>query len=481
MVTSFEPSFSSCAPRHPVPDSLNARCGYLTVPEFHGQPGGRTVRLYATILSSSTQNPRRDPVVFLNGGPGSNSRGIIQGFPELLGELFLKERDFVVFDQRGTGYSEPRLGCPEFYEEAIQVSRLGLSAPQRARRHVVMALRCRDRLAAEGVNLQAYNTPESAADVADLVRALGYDEYNLYGVSYGTRLALAVMRDHPAGLRSVVLDSTVPTQSNQFAEALDNTAHAFNLLFDRCAADPAANATYPNLRSAYIEAVRRLNASPATVTVAHPDTGQPLDLRITGEVLTGLVYSGLYSLADIPRLPKLISDALAGRYDRVAEKMQGILEPSDLDAEGMYYSVNCCDDKIGPDTAAAISDGARRHPWIGGMPYTEFHLGDHIVPLCEEWGARKPGPAEFAPVVSNIPTLVLAGEFDPNTPASWGRLAAETLRNSYYFEFQGVGHGVVGSGPCAVQIVRGFLANPLTRPDGCCLDSLTGPYWELSE
>ena len=206
------------------------------------------MRLYVTIVRSNNPHPEQDPVVLLNGGPGGSSRGMLEaGERADLRDAILAERDLIVFDQRGTGASKPALNCPDFDQATIHSLLSNDDSRTRRDRFVAAALACESNWCVPAINLKAFNTIESAADIDDLRRALGYDEVNLYGISYGTRLALVAMRDRPDGLRSVVLDSTVPVQISQYAEGIENTAHAFDLLFERVAADPAASPAFPRL------------------------------------------------------------------------------------------------------------------------------------------------------------------------------------------------------------------------------------------
>jgi pimeloyl-ACP methyl ester carboxylesterase len=478
--------FEPAPARYEVPAGVDVEFGYLTVPEVrHAESGadrGRGIRLYVAISRGHEQHTgqRPDPVIFLNGGPGGHMGPILRWLDKpLLRDAFPSDRDVIYFDQRGTGWSEPGLFLPEADEEMVAAVLEGPSMDVRRERYVAAALRGRDRLLAEGVNLKAYSTPESAADVADLIRALGYERADLFGISYGTRLALAVMRDHPEVVRSVILDSTVPIQVSQFEEGITNLAAPFDLLFDRVAADTEANAAFPDLRRVFHTLRERLDANPDIISFDHPATAEPVRMPVTGELLTGVLHGLFYSTADIPSLPRLIWDFHNGDYSRVIELARHLLTPHSDDtprgATGMYYCVNCCDDKPTPAIAPAIAEQAAAHPGMASVPLSEFHLGEQIIPLCQAWGAREPGPAEYAPVVSDIPTLILAGEYDPNTPARWGRLAGETLPNSTYVEFPAAGHGIIRAGACATQLLHAFITNPTASLDTSCVDAIGPP------
>jgi len=135
----------------------------------------------------------------------------------------------------------------------------------------------------------------------------------------------------------------------------------------------------------------------------------------------------------------------------------------------MYYCVNCCDDKVTAKTGEEIIKYARKYPGMSSLPLTEFALGKHITDIAAKWGARVAGPAEHEAVNSDIPALILAGEFDQNTPSYWGKLAGGTLANSHYIEFPGAGHGVINNGICALSVMKAFFDSPASSPDDTCV------------
>ncbi len=184
-------------------------CGYLFVPEDRTQPNSPLVQLAVAIVRSSSPNPAPDPVVFLQGGPGAHSLDMLAGLNTIYNNSpfydILSQRDLILFDQRGVGYSLPSLNCPEVDDQTYQDLSLNLSREEAQLHSVHSYQACHDRLVQDGKNLEAFTSAASAADVNDLLLALEYEKWNLLGVSYGTRLALTVMRDFPEGVRSVIL------------------------------------------------------------------------------------------------------------------------------------------------------------------------------------------------------------------------------------------------------------------------------------
>jgi pimeloyl-ACP methyl ester carboxylesterase len=200
----------------------NIKCGFLVVPEDRSLPKGPTIRLAVAIFKTPSSQPDIDPVLFLNGGPGNallETKGPTFNAGNLASRM--QNRDLILLDQRGTGFSQPSLRCLD--DETLRA--------------------CHERLVKSGLNLNAYTTLADAADVHDLIGALGYQQVNLEGVSYGTRLALTVMRLFPADLRSAILDSALPPQANLITGIPPAAIRAFDVFFQGCAADHSCNAS----------------------------------------------------------------------------------------------------------------------------------------------------------------------------------------------------------------------------------------------
>ena len=245
-----------------VPDGVEIDCGTLTVPADRADPDAGTVRLAFGVVRTDADDPAEAPVVYLSGGPGQGTlESVPQGFDQLYAPL-AGSRDVVLLDQRGTGLSEPSLACDEY--TSWSRSTLGSDLPaEELEAQAVQALEeCRQRLVDDGVDLADYDSAASAADVDDLREALGHDEWDLYGISYGTRLAQTAMRDHPDGIRSVVLDAAYPVDADLYAETPGNAVRAMDALFAACAADPWCATAYPDLGQRFWALVAELDATP---------------------------------------------------------------------------------------------------------------------------------------------------------------------------------------------------------------------------
>src|SRR5579859_2041292 len=197
------PSYEQAECPYAKPAGHTVECGYLTVPEDRSNPSnGNVVKLAVAVFKSNSSTPQPDPVIYLEGGPGGRSLSD-DGVDYYINDAFaplLDKRDVILFDQRGTGYSTPSLACPEYFDANWNNEDKNLSAKAWEPITTQAVQDCHDRLVKQGVNLSDFNSAESAADVSDLRVALGYKEWNLYGISYGTRLGLTIMRDFPQGI-----------------------------------------------------------------------------------------------------------------------------------------------------------------------------------------------------------------------------------------------------------------------------------------
>ncbi len=446
----------------PVPAFQGVECGYLVVPEDRADPASRTIRLAIAILPARSDAPAPDPVVFLTGGPGASALASLMSWRD---SPFREKRRLILVEQRGTRYAEPALDCPKVDQALVENMTLALPAGQEIAREVEAAARCRDRLQAEGVNLAAYHSAASAADLADLRRVLGYDQWNLLGVSYGTRLALTVMRDQPQGVRSVILNSPFPPQADTYVEMVPNAQQAFHALFADCQADPRCRAAYPDLEGQFYRTLEEANARPIAVAIHTP----PGRVQLTAKDIIAGFYATLRAPQTNALLPFVLSQIAARNQEALAPMVESGLATLTDSSRGMLHSVECYEEApFNPPEA--IQAAAQVQPIL--LDYLPIHFD---LAICQVWPSGQAGPLEDAPVHSDIPTLLLAGEYDPYTPPSWAERAAATLPNGYVYEFPGVGHGPLKFLPCAQEIALAFLDDPTVAPAADCIAELGPP------
>jgi pimeloyl-ACP methyl ester carboxylesterase len=331
-------------------------------------------------------------------------------------------------------------------------------------------------------DLTAYNSAANAADVNDLRLALGYDQVNLWSISYGTRLALEVMRDHPQGIRSVVLDSVYPPDADLYLETPANMDRAFNMLFDRCAADASCSQAYPDLRQIFFETAEKFNADPISQEITNPLTGESYTALLDGDTFMLLIFRLLYDTSTIPLLPKIIYDASQGDLEMIAQIRGLLLMKMEAISRGMYYSVLCHEENPF-STIEAHQTVLEGYPQLAGV-FENGATGKLGYQICEGWESGQAAVLENQPVNSAIPALVMAGEFDPIAPPAWGKHAAETLESASYFEYPTVGHGASVVAGCPQEMMVAFLDDPSQAPVADCIAEMAIQFTvptELSE
>jgi pimeloyl-ACP methyl ester carboxylesterase len=455
------PRFEPCPCPVEVAKNEKIDCGRLVVPENRARANGRTISIPVTIFRSRSASPRPDPVLFMTGGPGTSSVAGARSGRRL---LLLDERDYVVLGQRGSRFAEPFLACPEVTAANHAALARGSNDPASRAAEVAAARACRERLVREGVDLDAYTTAETAADVEDLRRALGVEQWNLYGISYSVRIMLDVMRDYPGTVRSAVLDSALANDVGYDEVGVTNVARSLEVLFGACAADAACSGAYPDLRRQFFATVRRLNERPATLEVTRD--GRKLVVVVDGPRFVDAIGDALASPQQIPLVPRAIAEAHAGRLDAFAE-----LARDGFGSEfvwGLRYSVWCADELPFEDAEKIARQSSSDHPELGG-----YRSVAATPELCREWNVRPSDARENAPVTSAVPTLVVAGEYDPATPPSWGLRAVRTLANGRLVEVPGHGHipSILSTGPCTRDLVAAFVRDPRAPLDTSCLSS----------
>jgi L-ascorbate metabolism protein UlaG (beta-lactamase superfamily)/pimeloyl-ACP methyl ester carboxylesterase len=459
----YEPVFEASGCHFEVPAGYYPECGFLVVPEDRSQPDGPQIKLHVAIFESASPDPLPDPVIYLAGGGGANQLDMIQLYLDNGGDEILKNRDYIFYNQRGARYNEPSLNCPGYIDMLWELAGQDLSLEEREAQEIEFLLSCHDDLLAQGHDLSQYNSVANAADLNDLCLALDYDQINIYGTSYGTRLALEVMRDHPEGIRSAIIDSVYPPQVPIYGELAANANRAFEKLFEDCAADGGCRQAHPDLEGKLYRSVDELNVEPRTLTFS------PGEVHVDGGVVLDALFGFFYWASAIPYIPRDIDMVAAGDLSDMAPVLRARLYEDTINW-GVHYSLVCHEVMPAGSYEEALASAANLPPQIANCFATPFRFT-----LCESWQSGTAEPSQYESVVSDIPTLVLAGSYDPITPPAYSRLAAETLSNSFYYEFPAHGHGVMRAGGCGTEIGLAFLDDPTSEPDSSCMEDLTAP------
>ena len=442
--------------------STEARCGTLAVPEDPADPEGRQIRLAVAIVPAIATTAKPDPLVLIAGGPG---QGSIQGYAPFLGAFsgIRRERDLVLVDQRGTGDSN-RLDCamPEDALEAGEIPPAELAA---------LARDCLPKLPGRA---RFYTTSIAVQDLDAVRAALGYEQLNLFGGSYGTRVAQHYARRFPEHTRALVLDGVVPPSLALVPNVAIESQRALEGVFARCAADPGCDDHFPALASQFAELDARLRRESVPLRLADPVTGESRMIQVTRAYLVAMARMLIYSPATASILPLVLHEA-ATNGDFAPLAAQAEMAGRDLErmiSMGMHNSVVCAEDA--PYFAEAVDRKALEATAMGPL------MVDGMTAICSVW-PRGPVDRDFAePLDSAVPALLLSGEFDPATPASWGALAAKGFRNGLHVVVPGQGHGQMRL-PCVQKLLRAFIdAGSAAGLDTACIGTIRPAPFFLS-
>ncbi len=445
----------------------NMDCGYLIVPEDrHDNQSDRLIQLFVVRIAAreATDNA---PLIYMTGGPGS---AVAEHIPFILASRLSQRYEVIAMDQRGAGFSRPSLNCFEL-DDKTPASSSGWIQD------------CYQRLRDQGIGLQAYSSASAANDIYDLLVALEIGGANLYGVSFGSRLALTVARDHPERVRALLLDGVFPPHVNRFNEHALNGYQALERLFTSCGASADCRLAYPDLREKFYDVIRKLNATPATIPT--------MNLTLTGDDFANDVLLKLYDKTLITVLPAQIEAFVQGEYDyylAVEARKRRSDRPIESEAqaapdelsEGAWLSFRCADEAPF-NSREAIVNLAADLPVVLRRPLVETAIEG--LSMCRSWNVPASADIENQLVDSDIPTLLLSGYFDPATPPHWGDEARRYLSNSWHYEFPDSGHGVLFAedADCAESIALSFLEQPTRPPDAACLNDLRPPRFHVRQ
>ena len=457
------------------PAEITARCYHLSVPESRSGRSAITLELPVVVLSMAKTRKREDAAVYLAGGPGDgawlDSERIDFWWDFVKDNAWVNERDFVLVDQRGTGLSEPRMDCSEYEEVQVQALAFGRDRAAADAAWTKATAACRARVEREGHDPLSYTSRDSAADLHDLMIALGWKQWNVYGLSYGTRLALTYLRDYPHDFRSVILDSVYLPETAFIEDDAWRTDRAFRVLLDGCRHDADCARWYPDLDGRLLRLVEKLNAKPIETEVTL-SSGRRAKVVVTGEVLLGYLFQNLYNRSAIESVPQIIDLFDHGDRgaidDEIAYMADLFLDRPDW-GDALGLSVDCHEEVPFNDLAKLRADYAK-YPLL-----KSFADDESWGSTCEQWPMGPVDAAEDQPIFSAVPALLLTGLYDPITPPQYARLAGSRLVNSYYFEFPSAGHDVLSNEPCADELAKLFLDDPTRLPTHDCLGELQPP------
>ncbi len=442
-------ALTPCVIEHPLRLTVvSAECGTLPVAENPLSPQGRQIPLHVARVAAISRRRAADALFVLAGGPGQAATAFYASVANAFGRI-QRQRDLVLIDQRGTGGSNP-LTCPGDEERLYEATGAGVAALTRA---------CLTALSARAAPA-FYTTALAVADLERVRAALGYERIDLYGVSYGTRVAQQYLRRYPQRVRALILDGVVPPQLAIGPDVALDAESALRGILARCSAEPACRARFTDPMGDY-EAVRaRLAAGAIPLSVADPSGGAPRRLEFGPGQLATVLRLGGYSADYAALLPLFLNLGAQGDFAALAAQSLLLTRSYEGIALGMHNSVVCAEDV----PFWAPIDRARLARTFMGAEQVEA-----LATLCGIWPHGPVDADLHAPLASAVPTLLLSGGDDPVTPPRYAQLAARGLTQARELVLPGFGHGQL-TAPCMDRVLADFLANPAPAAlDAGCL------------
>lgn len=436
------------APGYP---GIKARCGVL---ERHLDPtdsASTVLQLNVALVPALSLEPEPDPLVVIAGGPGGATVAFYASFSRAF-EKIRRHRDILLLDQRGTGKSA-LMSC-EFDDDV-------LDGPFDLEETLAYTQTCLDQLPHDP---RFFTTSIAVRDLEALRVALGFTAYNLYGISYGSRVAQHYARRYPESTRSVILDGVVPPQVPLGPGIAIEAQYALQSIFDRCAEDADCNAAFPDLAAEFAQLQAGLSEAAVSMVVAHPITGDQRELDFGDMELAVAIRLMSYSPATVALIPLLIHDAATGNLAPLAAAFLSISESlSEQLAMGMHNAVVCTEDA---PFYADIDMGALEKTYIGPA------MIEALTTICSIWPAGVIDDDLRSPLATDTPVLLLSGSADPITPPRFATLAAANLQNSRELVGKNQGHGQAAQG-CMPEIIQQFVETAsVDELDTACTERL---------
>lgn len=448
----YIPQIESCACAVKVDSNYSHQCGYLIVPENRKKANGKLVKLPFIIAKSNNPNKRKDPLLFTAGGPGGSSLGWITGVGK---RSIINDRDCIAFEQRGTWFAVPNLWSSELSDATRKSYRKNLSKDSMVIEGVKQYKKALEK---KGIDLTGYNTDETVADIHDLLRVLQIDSVNLLGGSYSGGLMLAVLQKDTSRIRSLILDSPLPTFIPIDEDEPANFNEALSILFERCDKDSTNKELYGNLK----EKFRHYFSSIENKVFYHPyiekDSTRELQIQYTRSDLLNIVVNAFYDQSHIKDIPYLITQLIQGNHQPYIKEVVDNIFNGSNGPSGMRISVYCADQ-------TAYHSEAILQQVYGPYPYMKgYHINDVYREMCDCWKAPPINAQTKKPFYSTKPVLLADGDMDPACRPLYIDMIHHYMPNSQRLLYLNRSHMVLG-GPVGNAMIRDFLNNPSGKID----------------
>ncbi len=437
------------------------RCITFEVPRDYDEPDGETLTLAAVIVPALSARPAPDPLIALAGGPGQAATGLGAVIESAFGRV-RRTRDIVLFDIRGTGLSSP-LVCEGAPEGILAVQVLGESRNSTGP-VTQMSQFARECAAKHGKTAAGNSFYEVVQDLEHFRAMMGYERINIWGASFGTRIAQHYVRAHDERVRAVVLDAAGPPGLSAFESVPRTSQAALDRLFADCAEDTACARDFPRLEQAFRDLLARAGATPEIVTRPDPRTGTPKTYVFDGDSIRGAVFGGLYIELTRSLLPLAIVRAAKSEFGPLlAISATTGSWSSDTMALGSTLSVVCAEDWR---QALAAPPSQRSGGFMGDLYFRTFNAA------CEAWPSEPVPSSMFETFESSAAALAVSGTLDPVTPPDLAEQALAQFKTSVHLVIPGAFH-TNAAHPCVARVVAAFIEDPVSggRDHSCLRDA----------
>jgi len=467
-------------------------CGLLQVPENREDPNSRFIELHFVKLNSRwgkdqdkkdkdrkgsglAPGKRDDPVIYLTGGPGSHVTYYVKRFKD---HGLLDHRDMYILEQRGIGFSDDF--CP-FYASRKPATGDVATFGESLDASLARAADCARNAQAAGVDLSGYNTMENARDVKALRRALGFEKWNMWGISYGSILAQAYIKEDPEGILAAAIDAVMPLDIRE-SELYWRVAHWYQRdlqkLQEICNRQPACAEHYPDLSGRVRQAIGSVVNQPIEVEVKDVENYPSGKARFFTDIAGYLPFMFFYEQDNYPGLPGLIyawADAVVQRDEAMFKAIAGAAGMGGFggQSQGMANAIMCIDGDAEAQARASKKD-ILEDPVLGAA-IGSARFWDDRAALCAELGMDQRPPEQYLPVQTDLPSLIIEGDMDPITPPPNAKAILPGFANATYVEFPFAGHGPSRSVKCAGDMLNAFYDNPTAEPDLACVGEMEEP------
>lgn len=425
------------------------------------------------IIRALEQNESTVPLVVAGGGGPGGAVGITETDWYTIDDSLWVDwyystidagRELILIDNRGVGSSLPRLVCEEV--ESADMASLGkdLDQNESIRRAKEVLGACRHKFVNQGIDISQYHVINAAKDLEQLRIGLGYEQFNVYGISYGTRVSLVYERLYPESVRALILDGIYPQSVRSYEEDPKRSSEAILRVIDKCRQDNKCYSRFGKILNVRLtEYLEKLESSPVTVSVTSPIDYKPIDVIVTPDVFFDSLYSAIYDEGMIAYLPKYLYAIFEGNTDYLAELVRdyyvaGIaVDTMDI---GAYASYACFDEIPFVDMTAA-REQLKAYPF---QHFSNEKAFDYIKLMCDVWDVPA-APTDFKESYwIDTPVLIYSGELDPVTPAELAKPVTDNARKAWEMVWPNISHGVMISSTCADLTAEAFLRDPESDP-----------------